>query len=328
MKEWAMGAREIFEELKSEGWALVKRWVDEHKEESLYLEFKRARFDSKRLGDRERKALAKALSGFANTDGGVIVFGIESKRDSDSDVDRAERLGAIANVERFRDQVRDEVRRVCVPEPLRWEVHHVPDPEEPRAGMVAVFVPASVGVHRATEAPDVGERYFLRTSAGTSPIPHALLATMFGRRPAPLLRVRLKRLKPSQVEIIVENIGRGTAHFVSLRIWLRDDAGKPVHPGAVPGEGWMARRGVVGERSAFGVFRVQGEPPLFAMDRSLAATVDLGQLLDRWTIGGRVDCEDGMPVEFEGPVPSAETRVAVLPPDENASLLGPGEGSR
>jgi predicted HTH transcriptional regulator len=95
----------LFESLASE--AELQALVDEQREEGLYLEFKqKADRRNGDLSETEKKGFSKALSGFANADGGVVVFGIETSKDVDG-VDRATSLKPITDHTRFRARLMD-----------------------------------------------------------------------------------------------------------------------------------------------------------------------------------------------------------------------------
>ena len=75
-----MGAASILcEELRRKGIALIDEWVKEAYREDLHLDFKRkTNPEHGHPDDNDKKNLSKALSGFANSDGGLIVWGIDA----------------------------------------------------------------------------------------------------------------------------------------------------------------------------------------------------------------------------------------------------------
>ena len=73
--------------------------------EGLRLEFKEKEDrTTAALSKGDKKQIAEAVSSFANSDGGTIIFGIKTKRSGDGDV--AAELMPIANVEQFASNFR------------------------------------------------------------------------------------------------------------------------------------------------------------------------------------------------------------------------------
>jgi predicted HTH transcriptional regulator len=67
----------------------VYQFISNQQEENIFLEFKTV--SSENLSDRgDRKNLAKALSGFANSSRGLIVWGVDARKNL-SDIDCASR---------------------------------------------------------------------------------------------------------------------------------------------------------------------------------------------------------------------------------------------
>ena len=72
-------ASQILEDLKQKGKNLINQWVAEGYREDLHLDFKRKRHPGHpRPSDDDRRNYSKALSGFANSDSGILVWGIGS----------------------------------------------------------------------------------------------------------------------------------------------------------------------------------------------------------------------------------------------------------
>src|ERR1700674_461093 len=75
----------------------MKRVVQEKWPEDIHLEFKqKSNPSSGKLDDCDKWHFSRALSGFANSDGGILLFGIETDKQ-----ERAHRLKPITGVAEF-----------------------------------------------------------------------------------------------------------------------------------------------------------------------------------------------------------------------------------
>lgn len=68
----------------------IRRFVKERRQEDLHLDFKLVA-DGRKVQPSDRRTLAKAISSFANSEGGVVVWGVEATR-GDDEIDAATRL--------------------------------------------------------------------------------------------------------------------------------------------------------------------------------------------------------------------------------------------
>lgn len=87
------GLKERFQSLTRNA---VESFVMDKQEESLQLEFKTLLGPTLTSRD-DKENFAKALSGFANSDGGVVVWGVNARKNQDG-VDCAASLEPIAGV--------------------------------------------------------------------------------------------------------------------------------------------------------------------------------------------------------------------------------------
>src|SRR5947209_8056893 len=71
-------ARDLFEQFKQRGYERVNEALQNDEEEDQYLDFKEHPRTQTR-SDNWRKIFGKAASGFANSEGGVLVWGVEAK---------------------------------------------------------------------------------------------------------------------------------------------------------------------------------------------------------------------------------------------------------
>jgi hypothetical protein len=198
--------------------------------EDLYLEFKTisdARFQQKE----DRKNLAIALSGFANSDGGIIIWGIETRRNSE-DVDAASGLRPIPNLDLLLSKLNEHTGSAL--SPIATGVRHRTIPARGSEGFAATLVPASdSGPHMAKGGGE--HRYYKRSGDSFRMMEHFDIADMFGRRRRPELTVKAV-VRPGaasnpgsqwavfegDIIITIENNGRGTASAPFLDLAIED----------------------------------------------------------------------------------------------------------
>jgi len=145
----------------------------EHAEETLHLEFKVLKDDSGSviLKD-DRRVLGKALSGFANAEGGVLVIGVETDRPDG--VDRAAKPQLARDARRLRDRLLAWLPDALAP-PLPGLTAHAVLGDD-ASGFVVIEVPRSdARPHMST----AHHQYFRRGSAGTIVMEHGEIRDLF-----------------------------------------------------------------------------------------------------------------------------------------------------
>ena len=206
----------FYESLKSE--ADLEQLVRNRREENLYLEFKvKERRNNGDLGDSERRAFSKAMSGFANADGGILIFGIKTRKSPDN-IDIAHKLKSITEPNKFRSRLQDSILLTTQPfvDGVRIDVVLA----QPEQGYVKCYIPASdKPPHRAMFAK---REYWSRTSTGFRKLEHYELEDVFGRRLRPVLRLRVElRPRPEgdpheELHFSFLNEGRGIARHAGF----------------------------------------------------------------------------------------------------------------
>jgi hypothetical protein len=276
-----MSAREIWEELNKDGWATLLRWVSERRSEGVHLDYKTGDFgpNGRDIRVEDQKSLAKGLSGFGNNEGGVLVFGAATTQVEKSDV--LDGLPGVPRLAAFEERVVALSRHITTPPIPGLVTTRIPNPADPDRGVVAILVPQSdAGPFRAEGPGEVAGRYYVRSASNTSVMSHQHLASMFGARPQPRLRIGFTPIEEFKVQFLIENRGRGSAVLPLVRLQRRQGTGETidlepflpwedrkqqVHTGR-HGEAWDAaavlpieRRIYPGEIQLIGRFVVRGE---------------------------------------------------------------------
>ncbi|UCV00718.1 helix-turn-helix domain-containing protein [Acidovorax radicis] len=171
-------AEDLFWKLETGGVDAIERMIAERHNEEAFLDFKQSSDSGAgtKLHDNDRKILGKAFSGFGNTEGGLIVWGIGtgSSRGSDAACERK----PLENAVRFAGWIDDAVSGLTTPSMTGVRSHPIRTGEN--AGYVATLVPHSQGApHHSV----IDGTYYFRSGSSFKPVPHVILAGMFGRRP-------------------------------------------------------------------------------------------------------------------------------------------------
>lgn len=220
--------------------------------EDLYLEVKTCGVP---FTEQDKNHLSEALSGFANSDGGVLIYGLVARGGDKTTPDLISGVSPVTNVPLVHSQALALVGQLVEP-PVQGvivasrELDRAPD-----QGFVLIYIPRSDGfLHRARR----GREFYRRHGHSFMPMEQYEIAEFYGRRKAPKLRltwdIRLvsmaggspNRIFHCFVTVGLENIGRGIAKYPALRIWNH----RP-HVFGLDGSG------------KFGMRQVAGSAPLF-----------------------------------------------------------------
>jgi hypothetical protein len=200
-----MNLVEVFESLN---YAQLQDFVERGQEEHLHLDFKLLN-DASLSGKEDRKNFACSLSGFANSGGGLIIWGVDARKNSDG-IDCAVDLKPISQVALLIARL-NSLTGECV-DPSVAGVRRRAIELKDGSGFAATLVPESdTGPHMAK----LGEnRYYKRIGDGFYRMEHYDIADMFGRRRKPKLCVFYRvtgMFSQAQVHLGIRNDGRATA---------------------------------------------------------------------------------------------------------------------
>lgn len=200
---------------------------------------------------------SQALSGFANTEGGVLIWGIRAARitspnDPSRTVDAASELDLAPQPETFLQSLKDQRLEATV-DPVQGVEFQSYRARTGNGGFVVCLIPEG-GNKPYRAALDPAKQYYQRVGDSFVVIPHALLRSLFYPRGSPVFAIDVTaehRNGNGKLTLSVVNVGNATAREIYLvqnkgklawaSIWSpirnadRDPAGfvceTPLHPG-------------------------------------------------------------------------------------------------
>ena len=219
----------------------VSRYVESRAEESLVLDFKTiSKADLSNAEDRRNFAIA--LSGFANSSGGLIVWGVDARKDSGQGPDVATALRAIDDLPMLVSRINDLTGSSV--SPINERVRTKTMEDSAGCGYAVTIVPESdLGPHMAQNREG---RYYKRSGSSFYQMEHFDLADMFGRRRRPLLHAVVKLTGQrggsrssagaehvNAIAVFLRNAGRGSARNLFVRVsvnrpfWISSSGPEP-----------------------------------------------------------------------------------------------------
>jgi hypothetical protein len=219
-------AQDLFDRLVAGDEAEVLSFIADRVTEELFLDYKRSADDGAgtALHNKDRSSLAKGISGFGNSEGGVIVWGVECKPDPNLG-DVPTKPIPIQNAARFKSWLEQATSGLTVP-PHDGVRHHAI-----QSGFALSLIPSGLHAPYQTVADN---SYYIRAGSSFARAPHAVLSGIFGRRPQPVIKHHFLVYAPTlgngtvrtRMGLVLRNFGRGIATDIFLNLTLTSHPGR------------------------------------------------------------------------------------------------------
>ncbi|HTR22912.1 MAG TPA: hypothetical protein VMI10_02945 [Terriglobales bacterium] len=200
------------------------------KQEDIFIDFKEREHGWKSLGklaDNEKRLFSKAASGFAHQQGGVLIWGIEARKDHNG-IDQAKTLKPFANLKQFKQTLEDYTKYATDPvvDGVLHRAIFVNDNEAGNEGMIASHFPRSAAVHRALGG--TTDNFYKRHGHSFTPLSTEDIRALFFRTLSPDLKLTVNLSEARwqgtdfrrHYRFELQNIGASAARFVSAYLFL------------------------------------------------------------------------------------------------------------
>jgi hypothetical protein len=220
-----MSLKEYFESIELKE---IKAFVEEQIAEDLFIEFKTANFPNEIVFD--KKNFSKGLSGFSNSSGGILIWGISAKQKKDGP-DVANELKPINNLIDFETYLKKNEGNAIIPLIDGIEYRRIFENENSDSGYLLVYIPQS---ERAPHMALFSEkRYYKRSGDSFYICEHYDIMDMLNRKVTPKLIVKLTDMKVSHQKnrneeydkfegvLCIENVGQVSAKHIVLTLNIK-----------------------------------------------------------------------------------------------------------
>lgn len=222
MQNVSDAAKEVFDSLSA--WRHLRALIDGGETEGLHLECKSP--SSPSLNRDMKVKLARALSGFSNTAGGVVLWGVATTPHSHSKLDVISHLEPVGNCSGFEKQVRAAIPTLTSPSVLKYETKLIKRRKTDTQGVIAAYIPFASGDPLLSNIDNV---FYFRSSDEFIPAPYELIKRLFSATDVPEVYPKfteeLVKLEPDSswsIPIIVENRSSAFAEDVDISVTIEN----------------------------------------------------------------------------------------------------------
>lgn len=208
---------------------ILERYCQESEPEGLQLDFKTIKGNLLRSED-DRRNLSKAISGFGNSVGGIIIWGVDTKKGNKSkdEPDTASNLVPIEDINTFVAKLEEMTAKSYFPHQVYVENQSIPSAQDSTKGYAKTLVGMRESDPIRAEFAD--KKYYKRSGDSFIAAEHYELRDMFGIRRPPILKltvgavigdvIRGRTELQFKIPVYLENAGRFSAVSPFVRIYI------------------------------------------------------------------------------------------------------------
>jgi hypothetical protein len=257
-------AREFFDRIlgDQDQVAAIRRLIDQNNPtyETYWLDFKGeeqpkpGRTPEPKLQEKSnRRAWSEYLSAFANTGGGVMLWGIDARRKvvDGREIDFAGDEALVTDPTLLASKLREWQGQATDPPLSGVEIHPYPVPEDQKKGFVLCFIPE--GPYKPYQSIMTDDKqYYIRGGTSNFVMVKPTLASLFYPKTKPIFRlIATAKLEMqhaardnarSTAHVQVELFNRGTSSAKDISAWIHAETkGTPTGPLVKVNERWVLK---------------------------------------------------------------------------------------
>lgn len=211
-------ARNLYDSLSS--FKDIERLINEGESENQYMECKSPQ--SPQLNAGLKQQLAEAVSGFANTGGGIIIWGVSTTRHNHSGLDILTQIEELGSINNFKIQIDLATASTLEPQIISCESKILKENSKNTKGIIITFVPPTSGDPIRS---NIDGKFYIRVRDAFNEMPYETIKRMFAGTSGPDLLalfdaklVKLEQDSSWKIPIVLSNKSSAAAKNVEVSI--------------------------------------------------------------------------------------------------------------
>ncbi|HYA28291.1 MAG TPA: ATP-binding protein [Acidobacteriota bacterium] len=179
-------AKQLFDSL--DNYAKLNELIDSGECEGVYLECKAP--SSPQLSRDQKVTLAMAISGFSNTEGGIIIWGMSTTKHAHHNLDVITQIEPIGACKHFAQQVQKAIPALTIPAVTTAETKCIFREANHTKGVAITYIPKNMGDPIQSLQDD---RFYFRSGDEFTIAPYEMIKRLFAATESPDLNAGLLR---------------------------------------------------------------------------------------------------------------------------------------
>lgn len=201
----------------------LNRLIEEGEAESLFLECKSP--EAPVLNRDLKHKLSVAVSGFSNTNGGIIIWGISTTKKKDSGLDVLAQIELLGSCKKFSTEISNKIPTLSVPSITNCENKIIKQKENDTKGVILTYIP-----HLESDPIQSIDGYFyFRSGDEFIKTPYQMLKRLFASSDSPNLSIfisgNLVKKEPNsfwKIPIVIANLSSAIGEHIKVTITIEN----------------------------------------------------------------------------------------------------------
>ena len=204
----------------------IEEYISNGETEGLYLECKSPSIP--KLDQETKKHLASVLSGFSNTEGGIIIWGVSTTKHKHGDLDVLTQIEPIGDCNNFARQIETSIPTLTIPAITNSKTKIIKKFKEDTRGIIVTYVPKTRGDPVQSNKDDL---FYFRNGNSFTKLPYEMIKRLFASTESPDLHVlfnqRLVTIKDGgiwEIPIILRNDSSAVAEKTKIILQINNES--------------------------------------------------------------------------------------------------------
>jgi len=216
-------SRILYDSITINRYSKFEEWIDDAKIEDMYLECKSP--SGPKINSEKRATLAIATSGFSNTNGGVLVYGLSTIKKDHGGLDVINQIEPIGNIRTLEMNIRNQIPLLTTPSISNFDSKVIKRRRGDTKGLAVVHIPKFLFDPVQSI---VDNRFYFRTGDEFRIAPYEMIKRLFASTETPNLSISIEKESAKkdtenvwEIPVVIENDSSAIGSHVTVQIYLK-----------------------------------------------------------------------------------------------------------